>query len=44
MEVIKAIKVLKDYCKNTSIKDCNNRKCEVLRAIGDCVFSETPEE
>ena len=44
MEVIKAIKVLKDYCKNTSIEDCNNRKCEVWRVIGDCVFSETPEE
>ena len=44
MEVIKALKDIKEYCKNTSVEDCNNRKCEIWQILGDCIFSINPED
>ena len=38
MEVIKELKDIKEYCKGVSVKDCNSRKCEIWRILGDCIF------
>ncbi|MGL5718816.1 MAG: hypothetical protein ACRCX2_37790 [Paraclostridium sp.] len=44
MQVFEALKTLKDYCENTSVCDCNDRKCEIWNILGDCLFNVTPEE
>lgn len=43
MEVIKALKDIKEYCKGVSVKDCHSRKCEIWQILGDCIFSINPE-
>lgn len=44
MEILESLKVLKQYCARTSIEDCNAKRCDISKAIGDCVFNEVPEE
>lgn len=43
MKIMKALEDIKEYCKNTSVEDCNNRKCEIWEILGDCIFSIDPE-
>lgn len=44
MEVLAAIKCLKEHCRSVSAEDCQKGNCEILNIIGDCVFNEVPEE
>lgn len=44
MEVLKALECIRDYCRSTSISDCNSGKCKIDNALGDCIFSITPED
>lgn len=43
-KVLDALKVLKQCCAKNSIYDCDNGDCKIKEIIGDCVFTEVPEE
>lgn len=48
VELLKALKLIKETCKSVSSKDCDNMRefgnCPIYEILGDCTREEVPED